>query len=143
MPTTPLITTIINALDTRLDAIAAGSTYNTTPTVTQYRAAPFQVTDLPAINIRVLGSLEPRDGLIGKWDHPARVALDIAATTPAQYHNTLVDILIALDTDLTLSGNVIDINYLGNELVFDQEDKSFTGGTATFEFVYRTDDMKI
>lgn len=143
MPTTPKITTIVNALDTLLDTIAAGATYNTTPKITQYRATPFVSADLPAINLRVLSEPRPADRFSGVWDHAKTIALDIAATSAAGFHNTLVDVLIAIDSDLTLSGNVIDINYLGYELVYEQEDKSFVGGTVTLEFIYRTDDMRI
>lgn len=143
MPTTPAITGIEGALDTLLDTIAAGATYNTTPTVTQYRAAPFVSTNLPAINIRVLGRPQPQDLQSGKWNVRPRIALDIAATTAAEYHNTLVDVMVALDSDLTLGGLIFDLNFLGDELVFDQQDKSFLGGTAVFELVHRTDDMRI
>lgn len=143
MPTTPARTGIVNALDTRLDAITADATYNTTPTVTQYRKAPFQSTALPAINIRVLGQAQPEDGLMGKWTNRPRVALDIAATSAAEYEKVLVDILVALDTDLTLGSLIFDLKFLGDDPQYDQEDKSFIGGTAIFEFAHRTDDFKI
>lgn len=143
MPTTPVVTGIVDALDTLLDAISAGATYNTTPTVAQYRTAPFVVTDTPALNLRVLGRPQPRDLLMGKWDHPLRIAIDIAAKTPAEYHNTLVDVLVAMDSDKTLGGLIYDINFLGDEIVYEQEDKSFLGGTALFELVHRTDDLRI
>jgi hypothetical protein len=141
--TTPARTGIVNALDARWDAIAAGSTYNTTPKITQYRVAPFQTSDYPAINLRVLGQPQPEDLLTGKWNNRVSVAADIAAQSAAEYHNTLVDMLVALDTDLTLGGLVFDINFLGDELSFDQETKAFVGGTAVFEFAHRSDDMRI
>jgi hypothetical protein len=51
--------------------------------------------------------------------------------------------MVAFDADLTLSGNVFDINFLGDEIVYEQETKKILGGTATFELAHRTDDMRI
>lgn len=147
MPTTPARTTIVNALDTVIDAIAAGATYNTTPSVSQYRTAPFTGSGLtattPAVNIRALGQGQPTDLQNGAWNNPLRIALDIAAITAASYHNCLVDILIAIDADKTLSGNVFDINFLGDEIFFDQEDRHFIGGTVLLELIYRANDWRI
>jgi hypothetical protein len=143
MPSTPARTGIVAALVTLWDAIVAGSTYNTTPVVDSYRVAPFQQTELPAVNVRGLGQPQPEDLLTGKWNNRLRVAVDIAAGSATSYENTLIDLLVALDQDLTLGGLVFDINFLGDEMLYDQEDKALKGGTAVFEFAIRTDDMRI
>ncbi len=133
---------IMSALKTRMQTITTGNGYvtNIGSNVFEWRTTDFQVSELPAMDIRDTGEeVEVRGG-----NHIYTLTVEIeskvsGATSGADMRDIMADIIKAIGTDTGFSNLVQDTKPVQNESTgLGQNDKKIGSILMTFEMRYLT-----
>lgn len=135
--------TILTNLQTRLSGILSTAGYHSNLGNKVYlnKMTDWQDSELPGVAIREIENLVI-DSPSGFTDQELTVELEIQAkdaSTAASYmRNYIYDILKAIGTDPTFSGNAIYTYYIRDRIVYTQEAKVITGAVVEIKIQYRT-----
>jgi len=135
---------IVDALETRLKTISTDIGYHNDVDniVYTWRSAPFQTAEMPGINIRDLNDdvVEEYLGNPNLTYHRLTIEIDLACTTSAIARSMIADTCKAINTDRTLSGYCIDIEYDGAEILTNEQNENvITGARVTVGVIYQTE----
>ena len=135
---------IVDALEARLKIISGMQVYHNDlgSRVYTWRSAPFQTAEMPGINIRDLNDdvVEEYLGNPNLTYHRLTIEIDLACTTSAIARSMIADTCKAINTDRTLSGYCIDIEYDGAEILTNEQNENvITGARVTVGVIYQTE----
>jgi hypothetical protein len=133
---------IVDAVKTRMELIQ-GSPYHTTigTNVYVWHPTPVHGNRLPCIIIRDLSDTLLAQNIYDNWDHRLTVAISVMAkgtTSDETVREMIADVLTAIGTDHTWGSKAVLTDFVGDEMLVDQEEDRISGATITIEIQYRT-----
>jgi len=135
---------IIDSLESRLKNILISNGFYTDAgnQVYLWRSAPFEVDEMPAINIR-----DRDDGLRQEWlgnpnrfDHELIVEIDLITASAETLRQMIADVNHAINSDRTFDGLAIDTEYVNVAILTDEHNENIVkGGRLKIQIIYQTE----